>query len=80
MKISDKDIYNFISCSEDLQSLGSQLIKLVKKGDLNNSDLKRLAKLVGDVLYSSWLIQEELLCESVIKKQIEKRHESDNKA
>lgn len=79
MKISDKDIYNFISCSGDLQSLGSKLINLVKKGDLNKSDINKLSTLLGDVLYSAWLIQEELLCESVIKKQIQKRHDSNNK-
>ena len=73
MKISDSQIYNFISCSGDLSALSAELINITKKGSLSISDTNKLSKLIGDVFYSAWFICDEALEEKLIKKQIDRR-------
>ena len=53
MEISNSEIYDFVSCSGDLSALSAELIRITKKGSLTQSDIKKLSKLSGDVLYST---------------------------
>lgn len=73
MEISNSEIYDFVSCSGDLSALSAELIRITKKGSLTQSDINKLSKLSGDVLYSAWSICDEVLEESLIKKQIDRR-------
>jgi hypothetical protein len=73
MEISNSEIYDFVSCSGDLSALSAELIRITKKGSLTQSDINKLSKLSGDVLYSAWSICDEVLEEKLIKKQIDRR-------
>lgn len=74
MKLSDEDIYNFISCAGDLSKLSSDLINHIKGSDgkITSAELRKLHGSFANVLYSTWLIVDELLDEDLIKNNIDK--------